>query len=214
MAVAAQAQLEKVRADAAKSAAQQSLDRNKFSTENQFKHTQLHAKTSIDAAKLDIEASKAGLDHHIALAQLATQLNQDQRDSDAADQDAQIKSQQLQGEQQAQALQHQQAENDAQTKVAQLASQHMQSMAQIASQHTQAMTKMAADHHATMTGHATKLHDTHSKLIGGALTKGAEMTHQSQEAGLDRRHDAVKTAATLGNAQTIAKMKPKPGAKK
>ena len=83
-------------------------------------------------------------------------------------------------------------------------------MGQLASQHSQAMTKMAADHHAAMSGHAVGVHNTHAKLIAGALSQGADMEHETQENQLERRHDAVKTAATLGNAQTLAKMKPKP----
>ena len=214
MAVAAQAQLEKVRADSAAKVTQLGFDRNKAQAENAFKHTQLHAKTALDAQKLDIEAQKAGLDHHVALTQLASQLSKDQQDSDSADQDQQIKAAQAQNDSDQVAQQGQQAMNDAQLKAAQLASQHMQSMGQLASQHSQAMTKMAADHHAAMTGHAAGVHNTHAKLIAGALSQGADMEHETQENQLERRHDAVKTAATLGNQQTIAKMKPKPGAKR
>ena len=210
MAVAAQAQLEKVRADSAAKVTQLGFDRNKAQAENAFKHAQLHAKTSLDAQKLEIEAQKAGLDHHVALTQLASQLNKDQQDSDANDQDMQIKAAQAQNDSDQTAQQGQQAMNDAQLKAAQMASQHMQGMAQLASAHTQAMTKMAADHHQAMTGHAAGVHNTHAKLIAGALSQGADMEHETQENQLERRHDAVKTAATLGNAQTLAKMKPKP----
>jgi hypothetical protein len=209
MAVAAQAQLEKVRSDAAAKVTQLGLDRNKAMAENQFKHTQLHVKSTLDAQKLDIDAQKAGLDHHVAMTQLASQLNKDQQDSDANDQDMQIKASQAQNDSDQVAQQGQQAVNDAQLKAVQMASQHMQAMHQLASQHTHAMTELAANHHATMTGHAAGIHNTHAKLIAGALSQGVDHEHDAEQAGLDRQLDATKTAATLGNAQTLAKMKPK-----
>ena len=214
MAVAAQAQMEKVRSDAAAKVTQLGFDRNRAQAENAFKHAQLHAKTALDAQKLEIDAQKAGLDHHVALTQLASQLSKDQQDSESADQDQQIKAAQAQSDSDQVAQQGQQAMNDAQLKAAQLASAHMQKMAQIDSGHTQAMTNLAAQHHQAMTGHAAGVHNTHAKLIAGALSQGADMEHETQENQLERRHDAVKTAATLGNAQTLAKMKPKPGAKR
>ena len=61
-AVMAQAALEKVRADSAKFAAQQSLDRNKLDTETKFKYAQLHAKTTYDQGKLQVDAQKSGVD--------------------------------------------------------------------------------------------------------------------------------------------------------
>jgi hypothetical protein len=210
MAVAAQAQLEKVRADAAAKVTQLGLDRNKAMAENQFKHTQLHVKSTLDAQKLDIDAQKAGLDHHVAMAQLSSQLQKDQQESDANDQDMQIKASQAQNDSDQVAQQGQQAMNDAQLKAAQMASQHMQAMHQLASQHTQAMTEMAANHHAAMTGHAAGIHNTHAKLIAGALSQGADQDHEAEQNTLDRRLDATKTAAALGNQQTLAKMKPKP----
>jgi hypothetical protein len=210
MAVAAQAQLEKVRADAAAKVTQLGLDRNKAMAENQFKHTQLHVKSTLDAQKLDIDAQKAGLDHHVAMAQLSSQLQKDQQESDANDQDMQIKASQAQNDSDQVAQQGQQAMNDAQLKAAQMASQHMQAMHQLASQHTQAMTEMAANHHAAMTGHAAGIHNTHAKLIAGALSQGADQDHEAEQNTLDRRLDATKTAATLGNQQTLARMKPKP----
>ena len=220
MAVSAQAQLEKVRADAAAKVTQLGLDRNKAMAENAFKHTQLHAKTALDAQKLDIDSQKAGLDHHMALAQIASQYAKDQQDADSADQDSQIKAAQAQNDQNQADMQNQQAMNDMQLKAAQVAAQHQQAgmqhqqaMHQIASNHIQSMTQLAADHHAAMTGHAAGIHNTHAKIVAGALSQGADQQHEAEQAGLDRRLDATKTAATLGNQQTLAKMKPKPAKK-
>lgn len=50
------------------------------------------------------------------------------------------------------------------------------------------------------------------KTVAGALSGDADRNHESSENALDRDHDAFTTAATLSNQQTLAKMKPKPGA--
>jgi hypothetical protein len=217
MAMAAQAQMEKVRSDTARAVGQQNLDRARMEQENQFKHQQLHAKTAVDLQKLDIEGQRAGLDHHVALAQLASQLMKDQSDQDSADQDQQIKMSQAQNDADTTAQQGQQAENDVQLKAVQQAQQHQQAMSQIASQHTQAMTKMAADHHAQMSGVGAK----NVATVAGALSSSADRLHEQHQAAMDRLHQTHQaaldrdsaertTAATLSNAQTLAKMKPKP----
>jgi len=206
MAVAAQAQLEKVRSDSAKALAQQQLDQAKLQADTEYKHKALQAKSQIDVQKLDIDAQKAGIDHHVALAQLGSQLQKDQQDSDAANQDAQIKMAQAQNEQDQGALQHRQAENDMQMKAAQMLAGHQQKMAQIQSQHTQAMTQMAAQHHQVMTGHGLK----GAGIVAGALDGSADRLHDAHQAELDRDSAERTTAATLGNQQTLAKMKPKP----
>jgi hypothetical protein len=217
MALAAQAQLEKVRSDTAKAVGQQNLDRTKMEQENAFKQHQLHVKTALDLQKLDIDSQKAGLDHHVALAQLGSQLASDQQDRDQQDQKSQVDMAQAQNDSDAQAQQHQQAENDAQLKAAQMMSQHQQSMAQIDSAHSQAMTKMAADHHAAMSGVGAK----NAATVAGALSGDAdrmheqhqsamERLHQTHQAALDRDTQERTTAATLSNQQTLAKMKPKP----
>jgi hypothetical protein len=210
MAVAAQAQIEKVRSDSAKALAQQQLDQAKLQAETQYKHQALHSKTAIDLQKLDLEGQKIGVDRHVQLAQLASQLMKDQQDSDAADQDAQIKAQQAQTQQDQAAQQGRQAENDAQLKAAQTLSQHSQNMAQIDSNHVQAMTQMAAQHHAAMQGHAAGVHNSNSKLIVGALSDTAKRMHEAQQNALNRDSAERTTAATLTSQQALAKMKPKP----
>ena len=217
MALAAQAQLEKVRSETAKAVGQQQLDREKMTHENVFKHQQLQAKTQIDVHKLAIDGAKAGLDNHVQMAQLASQLMKDQQDSDAADQDSQMKMADAQNQQDQVVQQGQQANNQAQLQAAELASKHMQAMHQISSQHTQAMTDLASRHHAAMTGHDMK----GAQIVAGALSGDADREHEADQADLDRQHDELTTAATLGNQQTmnteklgaqqkIAKMRPKP----
>jgi hypothetical protein len=216
MALAAQAQLEKVRSDTSKAVGQQNLDRTKMQQENAFKHHQLNVKTALDLQKLDIDGQKAGLDHHVELAKLGSQLMSDQQDRDSADQDQQVKMAQAQNDSDQVDQQRQQAENDAQLKAAQIASQHQQAMSKIASQHAQAMTQMAAQHHATMTGHTVN----REKIVAGALSQGAGQDHESGENSLDRMHELHQsaldrdssertTAATLANQSEIAKMKPR-----
>ena len=209
-AVAAQAMLEKVRAESTKTVGQQAIDRTRLMADTQLKHQQLHAKTMVDLQKLELEGNKFGLDRHAQLATLASQLMKDQQDSAAADQDSQIKMSQAQNDADATAQAGQQAQNEAQLQAAQLAAQHEQAMGQLQSQHVQAMTKMAADHHAAMRGHAMKGH----QIIAGALAGDADRQQEAEQNQLDRTHQAMTTNATLQNQQTIAKMKPKPKPKK
>jgi hypothetical protein len=209
MAVAAQAQMEKVRSDSAKALAQQQLDQSRLLSETQFKHQQLNAKTQLDIQKMDIEAQKAGLDHHAQLATLASKLASDQQDRDQQDQQGQIDAAQAQNDADAQAQQAQQANNDAQLKFTQTVAGHQQNMAKIQAQHTQAMTQMAAQHHQAMSGLRSQEGQTGAKLVAGALDSQADRAHQAQQSSLDREHQALTTAATLGNQQTLAKMKPK-----
>jgi hypothetical protein len=209
MAVAAQAQMEKVRSDSAKTLAQQQLDQARLLSETQFKHQQLHAKTQIDIQKMDIEAQKAGLDHHVQLATLASKLNSDQQDRDQQDQQGQIDAAQAQNDADAQAQKAQQANNDAQLKFTQTVAGHQQNMAKIQAQHTQAMTQMAAQHHQAMQGIRSQAGQTGAKLVAGALDSQADRAHQAQQSSLDREHQALTTAATLNTQSKIAKAKPK-----
>ena len=135
MLLAAQAQMEKVRSDTAKSVGQQDLDHARLAAETQYKHQALQAKTQTDIQKMELEGRKAGIDAHVQLSTLASQLMRDQDDSDQADQDSQLKQADQQNQSNQVAMQHQQAMNEAQLKAAQLASQHMQSMAKIDSAH-------------------------------------------------------------------------------
>jgi hypothetical protein len=207
MAVAAQAQLEKVRSDTSKAVGQQQLDREKMTHDHVFKHQQLQAKTQIDIQKLNLEGQKVGIDNHVQMANLAGQLMRDQQDNDQADQDSQLKMADAQNQADQVAQQGQQANNDAQLKAAQLASAHMQSMHKINSGHIQAMTDLASRHHAAMTGHSMK----GAQVVAGALSGDLDRDHEAEQADLDRQHQETVTAATLGNAQKIAKMRPAVG---
>jgi hypothetical protein len=185
--MAAQAMMEKVRSESAKAVGQQHLDRTKMESENAFKHRQLEAKTQVDLQKLDIQSQQAGVDHHVALAQLASQLMKNQQDSEAHDQ------------------QSQQAEQQTQLQAASALAQHQQNMAKIASDHAQGMTSLASAHHQAMTGHAL----TGVKTISSEQQADADRLHEEEQARLDRQHQARTTDATLKNQQTLAKMKPK-----
>jgi hypothetical protein len=209
MAVAAQAQMEKVRSDSAKALAQQQLDQSRLIADTQFKHQQLHAKTQLDIQKMDIDAQKAGLDHHVQLTTLASKLASDEQDRQQQDQKGQVDMAQAQNDSDAQAQQAQQAQNDAQLKAVQTLAQHHQNMAKIQSQHTQAMTQMAAQHHQAMQGLRSQEGQTGAKLVAGALDSQADRAHQAQQSSLDRDHQALTTAATLNTQAKIAKAKPK-----
>jgi hypothetical protein len=207
MAVAAQAQIEKVRSDSAKSLAQQQLDQSRLIADTQFKHQQLHAKTQLDIQKMDIDAQKAGLDHHVQLATLASKLASDEQDRQQQDQQGQVDMAQAQNDADAQQQQAQQAQNDVQLKAVQTLAQHHQNMAKIQSQHTQAMTQMAAQHHQAMSGLRSQEGQTGAKLVAGALDGQADRAHQAQQSSLDREHQALTTAATLQTQSKIARKK-------
>jgi hypothetical protein len=203
--MAAQAMLEKVRMDGAKAVGQQHLDTQRMETENAFKHQQLHAKTVVDLQKLDMQGQQMGVDRHVALAQLASQLMKDQQDSEAQDRQGQMDMAEHQATQNQTDMQSQQANTDASLKAASMMAQHHENMAKIDSDHTQAMTDLASRHHAAMTGHAM----TGGKILSSAVIDEAGRQHDAEQARLDRQHQERTTAATLDNQQIIAKMKPK-----
>ena len=203
--MAAQAMLEKVRMDGAKAVGQQHLDTQRMEAENTFKHQQLHAKTAVDLQKLDLQGQQMGVDHHVALAELASKLMSDQQDSEAQDQQSQMDMADHQAQQNQTAVQTQQANSDAALKAASMVAQHRENMAKIDSDHTQAMTDMAARHHQAMTGHAM----TGGKILSSAVLDEAGRQHDAEQARLDRQHQERTTAATIDNQQTIAAMKPK-----
>ena len=207
-AMAAQAMMEKVRSETAKAVGQQHLDRTRQQQEIDFKHQQLHAKTQIDLQKLDLQGQQMGVDHHVALAQLASQLMKDQSDQEGQDQQNQLDAADSQMKHDQTEQQGQDAERQAMLQGAATMASHQQNMAKIASQHAQSMTSLAAAHHAAMSGHAMK-------GVGMLADQAAQESDQLHEAGqndLDRQHQAATTDATLRNQQTLAKMKPKPGA--
>jgi len=206
MAVAAQAQIEKVRSESAKALAEQQFQNRKLQEDIAFKRDQMHTKTAVDLQKIQVDAEKAGVDHQVRLAELGSQLQKDQSDQQAADQDTQIKMAQAQNERDAGQLQARQAQHDTMLKAVQTLAQHHQKMAATTAQHTQALTDMAARHHAALTGHAVK----GAQAVVGALAGDADRRHEAQEGEKDRQHQAKTTAATLNTQTSIAKMKPKP----
>ena len=208
-AMAAQAMMEKVRSATATAVGQQHIDTQKMQMESAFKHKQLEAKTQIDLQKLDLQGQQMGVDHHVALATLASKLMKDQSDQEGQDQQNQLDMADQQMKQDQTEQQGQQNEQNAQLQALSTAAQHSQNMAKIQSDHIQGMTQLAAAHHAAMTGHAVK----GVGVLAGALAGDADRAHEAQQSDLDRQHAAATTAATLGNQQTIAKMRPKPGAK-
>jgi hypothetical protein len=207
--MAAQAMMEKVRSESAKAVAQQHLDRTKMESENTFKHRQLEAKTQVDLQKLDIQGAQAGVDHHVALAQLASQLMKNQQDSEAFDQKSQMDMAESQMKQDQTAQQGEQAEQAARLQAASALASHQQNMAKIQSDHARGMTDLAAAHHAAMTGHAIG----GAKVISVEQQAEADRRHEQEQERLNRQHQAATTDATLGNQVKIAKMKPKGPAK-
>jgi hypothetical protein len=206
-AMAAQAMMEKVRSETAKAVGQQHLDRTRMEQENTFKHNQLHAKTAIDLQKLDIEGQRMGVDHHVALAQLASQLMKDQSDQEGQDQKNQLDMADSQMKQDQTAQQGQDAERQAMLQGAATMASHRENMAKIASSHTQSMTQLAAAHHQAMTGHAM----TGMGMLADRAGQEADQQHEAVQNDLDRQHQAMTTDATLRSQQTVAKMRPKPG---
>ena len=217
--MAAQAMMEKVRSETAKAVGQQHIDRTRMQQENDFKHQQLHAKTQVDLQKLDIEGQRMGVDHHIALAQLASQLMKDQSDSDAQDQQSQLASQDQEMQQDQVEQEGQDKNRAAMLQAAATMASHKENMAKIASDHTKSMTQLAAAHHQAMTGHAMTGVGMLADRAGqeadqqhDAVQGDLDRQHEATQSDLDRQHQAATTSATLDNAQKIAKMKPKPGA--
>ena len=153
-AMAAQAMMEKVRSATATAVGQQHLDRTKQQQEIDFKHQQLHAKTMVDMQKLDLQGQQMGVDHHVALAQLASQLMKDQSSSDAQDQQSQLDTQDQEMRQNQVEQEGQDKNRAAALQAASMVASHKENMAKIASSHVQSMTQLAAAHHAAMTGHA------------------------------------------------------------
>lgn len=205
-AMAAQSMMEKVRAETAKAVGQQQLDRAKMQQENDFKHMQLSAKTQIDLQKLDLQGQQMGVDHHVALAQLASKLMSDQSAKEGQDQQNQMDMAEAQQKQDQTAQQGDQAQQQAILQAQAQAHSHAENMAKINSDHVQGMTQMAAAHHAAMTGHAL----TGIKTISSEQQSDADRLHDEEQARLDRQHQAATTSATLSNAEKIAKMRPKP----
>ena len=207
--MAAQAMMEKVRSETAKAVGQQQIDRTRMLQENTFKHQQLHAKTAVDLQKLDLQGQQMGVDHHVALAQLASQLMKDQSDSNAQDQQSQLDSQDQEMKQNQ--VDQQGQDNERSRDAAGRFDDGVvtsENMAKIASEPCSVDdARLAAAHHAAMTGHAM----TGVGMLADRAGQEADQQHEATQNDLDRQHQAMTTDATLRNQQTIAKMKPKPG---
>ena len=208
-AMAAQAMMEKVRSATATAVGQQHIDRTKMQMENDFKHQQLSAKTQIDLQKLDLQGQQMGVDHHVALAQLASKLMSDQSAQEGQDQQNQLDLADSQAKQDQISQDGDDKERAAMLQAASTMASHQQNMAKIASDHAQGMTQLAAAHHAAMTGHAM----TGVGMLADRAGQEADQQHEATQNDLDRQHQAMTTDATLRNQQTLAKMKPKPGVK-
>lgn len=221
MAVAAQAQLEKVRSESAQAVAKNQFDAQKLASDSALKREADQHKTALGIEKLRIDASKAHMDNSAKLGDINLKSQQAENDQRAADQDGQLRQQEMAQKERQGELDAQQKVHDANMKAAQLLSSHIQGMASTNSGHTQAMTQMATQHHQAMTGHAVKAADTvvgamssDADRIAGAQDSAADRQHASRESAADREHQAKTTAATLNTQKTIAKSKPKPKAKK
>ena len=216
-AMAAQAMIEKVRSETAKAVGQQHLDRTKMEQENQFKHAKLQSDSQIAIQKLELEARRRISTTTPNWRSWRRSLMKTQSDSDAArDQQSQIDMADAQQKQDQAAQDGVQQQQQAIMQAQAQDHQHQQNMAKINSDHVQAMTKMAADHHAQMTGHAMKGAGVLAGALGGdadrmheARQSDADREHEAQQSDLDRQHQVETTEATLGNARTLAKMKPK-----
>lgn len=217
MAVAAQAQLEKARTESAKALAEQQFNSQKLTAEQSFKHEQLHTTTALGLEKLRIEGEKTGVERTTKMGALAGQLAKNDQDQRAADRDSQIKSAQMQNEQDAAQLDARTKQHDMMLKMIAQGMQHKQAGDQTQAQHSQAMTKLATDHHQAMTGHAVSAADSvigamagDADRASGAQQADKDRTASAAEGDKNREHQAKTTAATLNTQTTIAKMKPKP----
>ena len=143
MTMAAQAQMEKVRADQAKAIGQQNIDIAKIQSESSFRRKELMAKTAYDFQKLELEGKKWGVDQQGKMAQIASQLMKDQSDAEGQDQQNQID---MASAQQDADLKNQQAQQDQALAMQKAASEHAQGMAKIASQHMLGASKLASAH--------------------------------------------------------------------
>ena len=136
MAMAAQAQMEKVRSDTAKAVGQQQLDRERMQAEGKFKYDQLQAKTQYDMQKLQLDAQKSGADP----AQIEREM---QLEEQKAQHDMQLNQQKMMSDQQ---IAQQKAENDIIVANMKAQSAHQIGMAKANSAHQVGQQKVASQH--------------------------------------------------------------------
>jgi hypothetical protein len=185
MAVAAQAQLEKVRADSAKAVAQQHLDTEKMQKEDSFKHQELHFKTAIELQKLSQAQGDSPGQHAAHLGKLAATLMKAQSDSDAQDQKNQLD---MAGAQQEQELAAQKAQSDI------AIAQQKAAMA-----HSASMTGLASSHHLQERQLGQQHEQGIAKTLVGALGSDADRQSADRNAAADRQ-----------SQEKIARFKPRP----
>ncbi len=185
MTMAAQAAQDKVRADAAKNVAEQQFQQQKLQADDAFRHKQLHAKTAIDAQKLEIESQKAGADHANKMGALASSLMSAADDSDAADQEMQLK--------------HAAQQHDQNLKTQDFQSKQQLAALKLAQAHMQAMTGLAAQHHQAMSQIGQRGQEGHLKLVAGALAGDADRDSATARADADR-----DSSTAQANADRIA----------
>jgi hypothetical protein len=136
MAMAAQAQMEKVRSDTAKAVGQQQLDRERMQAEGKFKYDQLQAKTQYDMQKLQLDAQKSGADP----AQIEREMQLEQV---KAEHDMQLNQRKMESDQQ---IAQQKAENDIIVANMKAQSAHQIGMAKANSAHQVGQQKVASQH--------------------------------------------------------------------
>jgi hypothetical protein len=136
MAMAAQAQMERVRSDTAKAVGQQQLDRERMQAEGKFKYDQLQAKTQYDMQKLQLDAQKSGADP----AQIEREM---QLEEQKAQHDMQLNQQKMMSDQQ---IAQQKAENDIIVANMKAQSAHQIGMAKANSAHQVGQQKVASQH--------------------------------------------------------------------
>ena len=136
MAMAAQAQMEKVRSDTAKAVGQQQLDRERMQAEGKFKYDQLQAKTQYDMQKLQIEAQKSGADP----AQIEREM---QLEEQKAQHDMELNQAKMASDQQ---IAQQKAENDMIVANQKASSAHQIGMMKAHSAHQIGQQKVASSH--------------------------------------------------------------------
>ena len=136
MAMAAQAQMEKVRSDTAKAVGQQQLDRERMQAEGKFKYDQLQAKTQYDMQKLQLDAQKSGSDP--AQIEREMQLEEQKAQHDMALNQAKMQSDQD--------IAQQKAENDMIVANQKASSAHQIGMMKAHSAHQIGQQKVASSH--------------------------------------------------------------------
>jgi hypothetical protein len=136
MAMAAQAQMEKVRSDTAKAVGQQQLDRERMQAEGKFKYDQLQAKTQYDLQKLQLDAQKSGADP----AQIEREM---QLEEQKAQHDMALNQQKMASDQQ---IAQQKAENDMIVSNQKMQSAHQLGLMKAHSAHQIGQQKVASQH--------------------------------------------------------------------